>query len=306
MGLISKIGAIFRSDSAPVDATMGHALALVTKSIDPEIMSLPGSKDKLLPAIEFALDYYRRVVGQIPGPLPISTNSHGSNEIMATLFPSADEFAQGLGRSIAVRDSIKWFVDHGHENVHAVMGMRVRPHAENGSATFADHTFRSLGADELDTRECICVAAFTSLVKAYTDRMKDKQREWGLLHTEGRLQQELKSRNESNISAPKPEQASNESFNNHIDRAVHETSSQLAFDTLIDWLHAPEQRLRLETGEGHPMVGPVGDNGKCQLQMPTLAGTDRRKWLVCVVEFPLQEALDAIKRETQSHRYILI
>lgn len=306
MGLISKIGAMFRSDSAPADTTVGHALALVTKSVDPEVMSLSGARERLLPAVEFALDYYRRLVDQIPGPLPISTSSHGSDEVMATLFPSADEFAQGLGRSIAVRDSVNWFVDHGNESIHAVMGMRVRPHAENGNATFADHTFRSLGADEQDTRECICAAAFASLIKAYTDRMKDKQREWGLLHTEGRLQQELRSRNESNFSAPVSEQASNESFNNHIDRAVHETSSQRALDILIDWLHAPEQRLRLETGEGHPMVGPVGEDGKCQLQMPTLAGADRRKWLVCVVEFPLQEALDAIKRETQSHRYILI
>jgi hypothetical protein len=304
MGLISKIGSMFRSDPAAADTTLNHALALVTKSIDPELMALPGARDKLLPAIEFALDYYRRVVDQIPGPLPISTTSHGNDEILNTLFPTADEIGQGLGRSIAVRDSVAWFVDHGHKRVHAVMGMRLRPHAANGSAAFADHTFRSLGADERDTRECTCAAAFTSLIKAYTDRMKDKQREWGLLHTEGRLQQELKSRSETGNGTS--EQASNEAFNQQMDRAVQGTSSQRAFDTLVDWLHAPEQRLRLETGEGHPMVGPVGEDGKCQVQMPTLASADRRKWLVCVVEFPLQEALDAIKRETQSHRYILI
>jgi hypothetical protein len=304
MGLISKIGSMFRSDPAAADTTLSHALAMVTKSIDPQLMALPGARDKLLPAIEFALDYYRRVVDQIPGPLAVSTASHGNDEILGALFPSADEIAQGLGRSIAVRDSLNWFVDHGHESVHAVMGMRLRPNAANGSAAFADHTFRSLGADERDTRECICAAAFTSQIKAYTDRMKDKQREWGLLHTEGRLQQELKSRNDPGNGTA--EATSSDSFNQHMDRAVQGGGSQRAFDTLIDWLHAPEQRLRLETGEGHPMVGPIGNDGKCQVQMPTLASTDRRKWLVCVVEFPLQEAVDAIKRETQSHRYILI
>jgi hypothetical protein len=308
MGLISKIGAMFRSDpaAAAADTTVSHALALVTKSIDPQLMSLPDAMEKLVPAVEFALDYYRRVVEQIPGPVSISTSTHGSDEILKTLFPAADEIGFGLGRSIAVRDSVNWFIERGHERVHAVMGARVRPHRENGNASFVDHTFRSLGADEQDTRECICAAAFTSLVKAYTDRMKDKQREWGLLHTEGRLQQELKSRSEGGDNGSVATQAADESFDHQIARAVQDTGSERALQVLIDWLHAPEQRLRLETGEGHPMVGPVGDNGKCQIQMPTLAGADRRKWLVCVVEFPLQEALDAIKRESQSHRYILI
>ena len=299
MGLFGKIGAMFRQDPAAADTTVSHALALVTKSVPPEVMELPGARDKLLPAIDFALDYYRRVVDQIPGPVTVQSTSHGNDEVLTALFPNADEIGQSLGRSIAVRDSINWFVDHGHESVHAVMGMRLRPQAGNGNTAFADHTFRSLGADERDTRECICAAAFASLIKAYTDRMKDKQREWGLLHTEGRLQQELKNRSDAAAQG-------GEAYNQSIERAVQGTDAQRAFDTLIDWLHAPEQRLRLETGEGHPMVGPVGADGKCQIQMPTLASADRRKWLVCVVEFPLQEALDAIKRETQSHRYILI
>jgi len=301
MGLISKIGAMFRPDPVTADTSLSHALALLGKSVDPSVMAVPGAREKALPAIQFALDYYRRMVDQIPGPVPVASASHATDEVLGALFPTAEEIGQGLGRSIAVRDSINWFVDHGHEHVHAVMGMRLRPQAGAGSAVaFADHTFRSLGADERDTRECICAAAFASLIKAYADRMKDKQREWGLLHTEGRLQQELKTRNEG---APAN---GSDGFQPNIERAVQGNDAQRAFDTLIDWLHAPEQRLRLETGEGHPMVGPVGDDGKCSIQMPTLASADRRRWLVCVVEFPLQEAIDAIERETQSHRYILI
>lgn len=302
MGLINKIGALFRPSPAAADPTLSHALALVNKSIDPRLMSLPGAQDKLLPAIEFALDYYRRVVDQIPGPVALASGRYYDDEILATLFPSADDIPQGLGRSIAVRDSLNWFVDHGHESVHAVMGVRVRPHAIDGRASFGDHTFRSLGTNERDAREGICVAAFTSLIKAYTDRMKDKQREWGLLHTEGRLQQELRSRNGGNGNGT----SGNDSFDQQIASAVQDAGSERSLEVLINWLHAPEQRLRLETGEGHPMLGPVGDDGKCQIQMPTLASADRRKWLVCLVNFPLHEALDAIKRETQSHRYILI
>jgi hypothetical protein len=304
MGLINKIGAMFRPNPAPVDTSLGHALALVTKSIDPRLMALPGAQEKLLPAIEFALDYYRRVVDQIPGPVQLSINRYYDDEILATLFPTADDIAQGLGRSIAVRDSVNWFLDHGHDSVHAVMGVRLRPQGIDGRASFADHTFRSLGTDEPDAREGICVAAFTSLVKAYTDRMKDKQREWGLLHTEGRLQQELRSRNSDN--GGNGSAAADDSLDSQIASAVQDTGSERALDVLINWLHAPEQRLRLETGEGHPLVGPVDSDGKCQIQMPTLATADRRKWLVCLVNFPLQEAVDAIKRETQPHRYILI
>lgn len=304
MGLISKLGSLFRSETTPEDTTLSHAFALVSKSIDPAVMALPGATDRLLPAIDYALDYYRRVVAQIPGPLRISSNGHGNDDMLRTLFPVVEDISQGLGRSIAVRDSINWFVDHGHESVHAVLGMRVRPHAATGNAGFVDHTFRSLGTDERDTRECICAAAFASLIKAYTDRMKDKQREWGLLHTEGRIQQELKSR----ADAANGDSGGNgeDKFHHHISRAVQDTNAERALDVLIDWLHAPEQRLRLETGEGHPMVGPIGEDGKCRFQMPTLASADRRKWLVCVVEVPLAEALDAIKQESQPHRYILI
>jgi hypothetical protein len=300
MGLINKIGAMFRPSPAAADTTLSHALALVNKSIDPKLMSLPGAQEKLLPAIEFALDYYRRVVDQIPGPVPMTVGRYYDDEVLATLFPTADDMAQGLGRSIAVRDSLNWFIDHGHEGVHGLMGVRLRPHVSDGRTNFVDHTFRSLGTDEQDARECICAAAFTSLVKAYTDRMKDKQREWGLLHTEGRLQQELRNRGGSNGSPA----ATDDSFDSQIASAVQDSSSERVLDVLINWLHAPEQRFRIETGEGHPLIGPVNGNG--QLQMPTLAGADRRKWLVCLVSFSVQEALDAIKRETQSHRYILI
>jgi hypothetical protein len=302
MGLISKIGAMFQPKPA-TDTSVSHALALIAKSVDPALMALPGAQEKLIPAIEFALDYYRRVVDQIPGPVSIATANHDGDDVMRSLFPAASEIGNGLGRSIAVRDSINWFVDRGHDRITAVMGMRVRSHAGNGGNAFADHTFRSLGADEHDTRECICAAAFTSLVKAYTDRMKDKRREWGLLHTEGRIQQELKSRgNGSNTAAA----SADNGFADRFAGAVQTPNHERALDVLVDWLHAPEQRLRLETGDGHPMVGNAGTDGKSLIQMPTLASADRRRWLVCLVDFPLQEALDAIKRESQSHRYILI
>jgi hypothetical protein len=303
MGLINKIGAMFRPGPAAADTTLSHALAMLGKSVDPKLMSLPGAQEKLVPAIEFALDYYRRVVAQIPGPVPLSTSRYYDDEIMATLFPSADDIVQGLGRSIAVRDSIDWFVDHGHDSVHTLMGVRLRQRASDGRPSFVDHTFRSLGTGEADCRECICAAAFTSLVKAYTDRMKDKQREWGLLHTEGRLQQELKSRTQGNGGATA---AADDTFDSQIASVVQDTGSERALDVLINWLHAPEQRLRVESGEGHPIVGPLDGEDRGRLQMPTLASADRRRWLVCLVSFSLQEALDAIKRETQSHRYILL
>ena len=307
MGLINKLGAMFRPSPAAGDAALGHALALLNKSVDPKLMSLPAAQEKLVPAIEVAFDYYRRVVAQIPGPVSVAIDRYYDDEILATLFPTADDIAQGLGRSIAVRDSINWFIDHGHDNVFALLGVRVRPHATDGRASFVDHTIRSLGTDEADCRECICAAAFTSLVKAYTDRMKDKQREWGLLHTEGRLQQELKTRTGSDGgNAAGAATAGDDAFDSQIASAVQETSPERSLEVLINWLHAPDQRLRVETGEGHPLIGPLDDDGKCRLQMPTLASADRRRWLVCLVNFSLQETLDAVKRETQAHRYILI
>lgn len=270
---------------------LGHAMGVVAKTVDSQILSLPGSHERLMPAIYHALTHYEAAVAAIPGPLEISTEGHGRDPILGTLFPSANEIVKGLGCSLAVRNSLNWFVEHGHDSIHAVLGMRLRPNGNgggNGALRFADHTFRSLGASDADARECLAEAAFTSLINAFATDYKDQQRKWRLAQSEQRLHQDPTAP-AGDATAP----------------TAGVLTPEAALELLIERLKAPEKQMRVEAGDGHPPVAPAG-NGASDFKLPWLASTDRRTWLVCLTRFSLKDALAAIDQETLVHRYILI
>mgnify|MGYP000852408339 CR=1 FL=1 len=287
MGLFNKISALFQSSQAP-DEAVTHAYDQIAGQL-PEIAAIPGGHRRLMPLIEQALAHYERIAATIPGPVPLSVAAHGDSSVLATLFPSADEITQGLGRSLAVRNSLSWFVDHSHQSVVAVMGMRHRE-VTPGSACFTDHTIRSLGTSVGDTRRSLCEAAFSSLVKTFATQSAERQRQWRLTHSTKAVHRELNQRNGVADHPPVGDD--------------QEPTPEHELERLAEWLMAPEAHLRIDEGHSHRVNGH--DGGDSALEIPLLATNDRRKWLVCLVEFPLSEALKAVERETQPHRYILI
>lgn len=288
MGLFESLTTMFQSGPA-LQGTHQQSLATIAKVVDERLVALPESRQLLLPAVDHALSYYSQTIAAIPGPLPVSAELHGSDPVLATLFPTAGEIGQGLGRSIAIRNSLRWYVSNGHQSVHAFLGVRVR---QDGSGhAFVDHTFRSLGIDERDSRDSLREAAFEGLVKGFATRLKDRQREWR------RVQRgEAETSVNGDASPPDP-------LDEHIARAGGELGPKHALDALVECLYAPERHLRVESGHEHPPVIPgCGE----PIRLPCLAGTDRRKWLVCLAHFPVWEAVQATERESQAHRYILV
>lgn len=302
MGLNSTTAATARS-TPESQLVMSHAIATIAKTIDERILALPGSRDRLLPAIEHAIGYYQREIGAMPGPIQISAGQHGNELVPFALFPTADDITSGLGRSIAVRNSINWFVENGHERIFAIMGTRQRPGSTN--AGWTDHTFRSLAASEQDARECLCEAAFTSLANAFANRLKERQREWRHLHANGPSQigdgTATAAAPTTPSNGPAPQQQA--IFARHLDPAGDELTAADGLDALIEWLHAPEAQLRVNPKEGQVAALP-GTGGSVPL--PLMSSTDRRHWLVCMTEFSLQEALGAISQTPAANRYILI
>lgn len=282
---------------------MSHAVATIAKTIDERILALPGSRDRLLPAIEHAIAYFEREIAAMPGPIDVSAQQHGNEPVPLALFPSADDITTGLGRSIAVRNSINWFVENGHERIFAVMGTRQRPGSTN--AGWTDHTFRSLAASEQDARECLCEAAFTSLTNAFASRLKERQREWRRLHVDGASQigdgTGTATPPTTPNSGPAPEQIA--IFARYLNPASDALTAEDGLEALIEWLRAPEAQLRInpKTGQVASLPG-TGDS----LPLPMMSSTDRRHWLVCLTEFSLQEALGAISQTPAANRYILI
>lgn len=279
---------------------LSHAIATVAKTIDDKILALPGSRDRLIPAIEHAIAYYERAIAAIPGPIDVAATRHGAEPALAAMFPSAQDITVGIGRSIAARNSISWFVENRYERVYAVMGTRQRPGTADGGLT--DHTFRSLAASERDARECLCEAAFTSLVNAFAGRLRERQREWRQLHAD-RQTQFGDSRGTATATPPAngPSPQQQEIFARHLDPTANELTAEDGLETLIEWLRLPEAQLRVSPTDGQTAALAGGN-----LTLPLMSSTDRRHWLVCLTEFSLQEALGAIGQTPAANRYILI
>jgi len=185
------------------------------------------------------------------------------------------------------------------ERVFAIMGTRQRP----GSG-LTDHTFRSLAASEHDARECVCEAAFTGLLNAFAARLKERQREWRQLHADRPSQLgDARPGAGSNPPSSGPAPQQQEIFARHLDPAGDELTAEDALAALIEWLHVPEAHLRISARDGQAAAAPGADAG---LSLPLMSSTDRRHWLVCLAEFPLQEALGAIGQTPAATRYILI
>jgi hypothetical protein len=279
---------------------LNHAIASVARTVDDKILALPGSRDRLLPAIEYAIAYYEQAIAAIPGPIDVSPFRYGAEPVLMAMFPSAQDITAGLGRSIAVRNSINWFVENKHDRVFAVMGTRQRPGSD--SAVLTDHTFRSLAASEQDARECLCEAAFTSLVNAFAGRLKERQREWRQLHAD-RPSPFGESRAAAGTVPPSngPSPQQQEIFARHLDPAGNELTAEDGLEALIEWLRLPEAQLRISVDNDQAASGVNGS-----LKLPLMSSTDRRHWLVCLTEFPLQDALGAIGQTPAANRYILI
>jgi hypothetical protein len=275
---------------------LSHAIATVAKTIDERILALPGSRDRLLPAIGYAIASFERDIDAIPGPIGVSAGRHGSEPVLTALFPAVDDITIGLGRSIAVRNSINWFAENRHDRIYAIMGTRIRP---GGAAQgLTDHTFRSLAASEHDARECLCEAAFTSLINAFATRLKERQREWRLMHADRPEADVRPAASAAPSVGPSPQQA--DIFARHLDPAGSELTAEDTLEALIEWLHAPEGQLRVSAADGQATSANGG------LTLPLMSSIDRRHWLVCLAEFSLQEALGAIGKYPQSNRYILV
>lgn len=290
MSLFAKIGALFAA--RPEDRRIAHAASTIEATLGSQVLSLPRSREKLFPVVLAALDYYDGVSAAIPGPIDITCADHPNDPRIQALFRSVDDIALGLGRSIALRNGINWFAEQGHDSVLALMGMRVGAAEAGASPTEpADHTFRNLGEHVEDVRAGLREAAFTALIKGFAADLKEQVRAW-------RLQQAEKKPGDAGSGGREP-------IDLQLAHAGDRPTLDRLLDALVAWLQTPERQLAIETTDQSVFL-PAAAAGENPCRLPLLVTADRRKWLVCLVRFPLLDGLNASARETRAHRYILI
>lgn len=233
----------------------------------------------LVPAIQQACRYFDQEIAAIPGPVDISLAVHGQEEECTNLFPAAEHIGHALGRSLEVKESLPRLARDSHRHAFGLLGIRLR-HGDtgNGHRPLADHTVCSLAPTEADARQYLRQAAFKRLITSFTAHIDQLRRKERMQTVERNIQSEIAGRT----------------------MELATTDKELAPDDLLHglvaWLHSPEMYFRVDTGD----VGAAG------AALPTLHSSDRRQWLVSFVRFPVEEALQALNRETHNHRYIYI
>lgn len=294
--MLGKLVRFIRSGDTP-SAHASPWLSQVIDIVGKDIGEARNFAATLSPAIESALAYFDRQIASIPGPLPLSEQYFGVETGVAALFPEAADIGRAIGRSLAVKEKLAELADDGHEEIHALLGMRVKPGLEPNAeqpTVFADHVLHSLAPSPADTRETLRQAAFERLLKNFAEhveKLRRKQRlhklewEWNLQHDASKAM--ATDQNPEFVYADK------------------ELTPDNLLRGLMAWLQTPEIFFQLKES---PISLPQTEGAPSVAQAPLqqLHCSDRRQWLVCLVRFSVAEGRHALQRESHTHRYIFI
>jgi len=244
-------------------------------------------------AIDHALSYFVLQTADIPGPLNLTEDNFPATPQLAELFPEAGDVRRAFGRSLAVKSSLRSLRQDGHEEIHALLGLRIKPHGlagEAGEPMPADHVLHSLAPNLESTRESLCRAAFERILKNFAEhveKLRRRQRlsklewEWNLQHDVART-----------VETGNPEYV----------YAERELTPDKLLNGFISWLEKPEAFFRvMTTHDDDAALSPQGSTA-----IPALHCSDRRKWRICFIRFSADEAADALRSETHNHRYLFI
>lgn len=286
--MLGKLVRLIRSSNS-TPASQHPLLPRILAAVGNEIGEAKGFAEQLIPAAEAALNYFENEIASIPGSQELATDRLADGSSLASLFADSDDIGRALGRSLAVKEALPALIKSGCDEIHALLGMRLKSTNAAGTAmppVFADHTLRSLAGDAGTTRELLRLAAFDRLLLDFAehvgklrrkDRMLKIEWEWNLQHDAARVM----------AAEPQAEYV----------YAANELTPENQLKGLLTWLSTPECFFRLE---------PANASASGQPSLPLLRCSDRRHWLVCLVRFSADDAIAALERETHNHRYILI
>lgn len=317
MGILAGLGGWMRAAPLPDRATR-QAVERAIETVDPLLRTVSAYERKLAPAVSAALDYCRRLAQEIPGPIDVSSRAFGADPLVHALFAAPGDIGEMLGRSRELRS---FFADNAADlgdDFFALLGMRQREKAVMGMALqgevvqnevpqrllfFADHTLGELGASHDATRLRLRMAAFDSLAQGFAARVADLRRQRDEARTAWNMEQ----------AAPAAGRAERRQALEEVQRdAVAALTPDAMLRSLAEWLAAPEQRLYLKpTVVTVDRMGVISrdaraGDGFSTLNFPELVARDRRHWIVLVARISRQDALDALQRQEQANRYLII
>jgi hypothetical protein len=315
MGILSGLGRWLGSRPL-LDAALREAIGRAVDAVDPRLKVVSDYERRLAPAVSHALGYCEMVADEIPGPVDVGPRSFATDPLVHALFAAPGDIADMLGRSREVREFFAQPGNFGLDEFFGLLGMRRREKTVTGMALsgevvqhgvaqrllyFADHTLGELGADHGITRQRLRAAAFDGLAQGFAACVAELRQE----HQEARSawQSERGGRGHAGRRQMLEERQR---------QAVASLAPERLLDAYAEWLEAAESRLYLKPAEARVdrmgvLARPTetGEDFRT-LKFPELIGRDRRDWTVLIARISRDDAREALDRQQQANRYLII
>lgn len=243
-------------------------------------------EERIVPALNEAVAYFDQQINVIPQAIPVSLTDHGRDSAITAIFPTREDIAQAVGRSIDVRQSLPRLAAAGHPYFYALLGMRHRP--DDPGETLTDHTLRGLAPIEQGARNDLRDAALTRLVTNFSEHVDKLHRKGKLLSVEWQMEHSQANGKTTPLG---------EDFV----YAGKELLPENMIRGLISWLKDPAEHLQISPPE------VAANEGSFTIRkLPTLHSADRRHWITCFVRLATQECIQVMNQERRIHRYIFV
>jgi hypothetical protein len=265
-----------------------------------------------------ALSYCEQLVAAIPGPVAINCRAFSADFLVHALFAAPGDIDDMLGKSRELAEFLADPTACEGDEFFGLLAMRRREKVVMGLARhgdglqgevpqrllyFADHTLVEFGGRDETTRERLRARAFDGLAAGFALVVADlrQQRE------EARTALSMVRVGAANGSA-----ARREALEERQRQAIAALEPENLLNGLAQWLAAPELHIYLKpasvTVDRMGVMAPDGEAGEefTTLTFPELVARDRRQWTIVVARIGRHEALEAVRRRQDAHRYVII
>ena len=315
MGFLSALSR-WLAPQAPLDGALRQAVDRAVEAVDPLLKAVSGYERKLAPTVSHALGYCEALAADVPGPIEISPRAFSADSLVHALFAAPGDIGDMLCKSRELREFLADPAQCEGDEFFALLGMRRREKAVMGVALhgdgvqndvpqrllyFADHTLGEIGGDCETTRRRLQAAAFDGLVQGFAATVADLRQERTDARTAWNMEQATTGRDERRQALEERQR-----------QATAALAPERLLDAFAEWLAAPEGRLYLKPTEvmvdrmGVIADHPAADGNFSTLNFPELVARDRRHWIVVVARISRQDAQDALRRQQETNRYMVI
>lgn len=320
----------FLKPTPPLERSIQQALERVAGTVDPLLRQASGFEKHLARPVEHALGYCDGLVSALPGPVDINRQAFANDPLVHTLFATADDIDQMLGRSQAVRDFLaepcSWESDHFYAMFAArrqqkrQLGMEqqgdvIRSDVPQTVLYFSGQTLIEPSCQLETTLHGLRCKAFESLLHTFRAHVDTLRHEREGLRSDASIERAHLTILRGATGGHEYEVGTRHLA--ELDRQLRQNNEALMPDHLItalaEYLQAPEPALHLTPVTiTVDRLGVVRDDSTDDinvhtLNFPELTARDRRLHLAMLARIRRDEALEAVEMvRDQEHRFMLI